>query len=172
MSELELSEDLLSALVDGELDDAARVAVESRLASSEEWQAVLTEVTETRAAIRGLGPVEAPAGFWERVLAEAPSDDAVVDLAARRRERRRSDVRPSPRIVRVRDASRTRRVAMLAGVAAAAAFVVGVAAVPSTSSDRVRPPVAAFSDAHSTRSSVGEDAISTLAPVAVSSFGR
>lgn len=163
MSELDLSEDLLSALVDGELDDATRVAVEARLASDPDWQAVLAEVSETRAAIRGLGAVDAPAGFWERVLAEEPSGGTVVDLTARR-DRRRV---PAPSRV-----GAGRRVAMLAGVAAAAAFVVGVAAFPSTSPDRVQPPVAAFSEAHSTRSSVGNDAISTLAPVAVSSFGR
>ncbi|HUV10886.1 MAG TPA: hypothetical protein VMX12_07895, partial [Acidimicrobiia bacterium] len=69
MSERQLSEDLLSALLDGELDDDARVQVEARLASSAEWQTVLAEIAETRAALRGLGAVAAPDGFWDQVLA-------------------------------------------------------------------------------------------------------
>ena len=159
MSERELSEDFLSALLDGELDDDARVQVEARLASSAEWQTVLAEIAETRAALRGLGAVAAPDGFWDQVLA---NEDVVDDLAAHRATRQLPGASTKHR----------GRVAMLAGVAAAAAFVVGVAAVPSSPPDRVQPPVAAFSDAHATRSSVGDDAISTLAPVAVSSFGR
>ena len=151
MSDRRLTEDLLSALLDDELDIATRGVVDVRLAQSTEWQGVLAEVSETRAALRGLGTVDAPAGFWDRVLA---TDDAVVDLTAGRSQHR------------------GRAVAALAGVAAAAAFVVGVVAFPSAAPDRVRPPVAAFSDAHATRSSVGDDAISSLASVGVSRFGR
>lgn len=150
MSEPTLSEDLLSALVDGELDPAIRADVEVRLASDPEWQAVLAEIADTRAAIRGLGAVEVPDGWLDRVLASGQ----VVDLDARRASRRSG-----------------RRLAALTGVAAAA-FVVGVVAVPSREPERVRPPVAAFSDAHATRSSVGDDAISSIASVGLSRFGR
>jgi anti-sigma factor RsiW len=153
MNERPLTEDLLSALLDDEVDAPTRTEVEARLAVSAEWQSVLAEVAETRAALRGLGAVDAPEGFWSRVL---QSDDVVVDLTARR----------APRSVR------TRRFVALGGAAAAAAFVVGVVAFPSAAPDRVRPPVAAFSDAHASRSSVGTDAISTLASVGVSRFGR
>ncbi len=151
MPDRRLTEDLLSALLDGELDPDTRTAVEARLAESAEWQRVLAEVAETRAALRGLGSVDAPVEFWDRVLA---TDDAVIDLTARRTHRR------------------GRAVVALAGIAAAAVFVVGVVAFPSAAPDRVRPPVAAFSDAHATRSSVGADAISSLASVGVSRFGR
>lgn len=159
MSERPLTEDLLSALLDDELDAATRVEVEARLAISADWQATLTELTETRTALRGLGAVDAPDEFWERVLA---SDDVVVDLAARHGRRHG----------RGRGHGRRRRVVALAGVAAAAVFAVGVVAFPTSTPDRVRPPVAAFSDAHASRSSVGTDAISTLASVGVSRFGR
>lgn len=151
MGDRRLTEDLLSALLDDELDLDTRSAVEARLAESAEWQRVLAEVAETRASLRGLGTVDAPAEFWDSVLAV---DGAVIDLTARRAR------------------GRGRAAVALAGVAAAAAFVVGVVAFPSTAPDRVRPPVAAFSDAHAERSSVGADAISSLASVGVSRFGR
>ena len=84
----EMDESILSAYVDGELDDDARTAVEQRLAESGEWPSVLEEVRATRDAVRSLPSVDAPAGYWNRVLDAGGSD--VVDLAAARDRRART----------------------------------------------------------------------------------
>jgi hypothetical protein len=109
---------------------------------------------------------DGPAEFWERLLvtglddealdggfadpvlvADADGVDAPVDLAEQRRRRRPS-----------------RWVAAAAGVAAA--FVIGaVVFVPQERS--VTPPVAAFTQAHNVRSSLQDDAVSSLVPLAV-----
>jgi len=153
MSEHELSEDLLSAYLDDELDASERADVEARLAGSSEWRANLDEVRDTRDGLRGLPAVEGPPEFWARVMAgdaiEGDTEqDRVVDLGAERRRRR------VPRWGLA-----------VAGAAAAAVIVVGVVAVPQQ--NRVRPAVAALTDEHAARSSVGNDVISSLASIAV-----
>jgi len=153
VSEHELTEDLLSAYVDDELDAGARADVEARLAASSEWQAIRDEVRETRDGLRGLPQVDGPPEFWTRIMAGDPlQDDAekdqVIDLASERRRRR---------IPRWGIA--------VAGAAAAAVVVIGVVAVPQP--DRVRPAVAVLSNEHAARSSVGNDVISSLASIAV-----
>jgi anti-sigma factor RsiW len=154
MSEHELSEDLLSAYLDDELDAGARADVEARLATSSEWQAILDEVRDTRDALRGLPAVKGSPEFWTRVMAGVALKDGVVDLASERRRRRMP-----------------RWGLAVAGAAAAAVVVVGVVAVPQQ--DRVRPAVAALTDEHAARSSVGNDVISSLASIAVSTrLGR
>ena len=122
---------------------------------------MLSEISETRAAVRALGAVAAPEGFWNRVLAHVDAREPTAPIVDLTTQRMRRAARPSGR-----------RVATLAAAAAAAAFVVGVVAVPSAQVERVRPAVATFSQDHATRSSVGDDAISSLASVAVSKFGR
>lgn len=152
----ELSEDLLSAYADGELDPATRAAVEQRLAGSEEtseetsaeWRAVLREVEETRALLRGLPVRDAPPDFWagaREAVAAAPDEAEVVPIQ-RARDRRH----------------RVWRVA--AGVAAAAAVVVAVIVVPTRG--QARPPVATMLGAHAARASLADEPISQLAPVA------
>ena len=158
MSEHDLTEDLLSAYLDDELDAGARADVEARVAASSEWQAILDEVRDTRDGLRGLPALDGPPEFWARVMAGAAlQGDAleggaervqVVDLDAERRRRR------VPRWGLA-----------VAGTAAAAAVVIGVVAVPQQ--DRVRPAVAALTDEHAARSSVGNDVISSLASIAV-----
>ena len=153
MSEHELSEDLLSAYLDDELDAGARADVEARLAASSEWQEILDEVRETRDGLRGLPALDGAPEFWARVLADdalqgAAEPDQVIDLASERRRRRMP-----------------RWGIAVAGAAAAAVVVIGVVAVPQP--DRVRPAVAALSDEHAARSSVGNDVISSLASIAV-----
>jgi anti-sigma factor RsiW len=155
-----LPEDLLSAYVDGELDDATRTAVDARLAESAEWRAVLADVQAARDAVRSLPLRDAPDGFWERLLAsdDAPdgpdqgsggaSDSTVVDLGAARAKRRRAA-----------------RFVAFAASAAAAIVIVAVAVVPSQ--DRVKPAVATFTNAHAVRSSVGNDVVSNVAGEAV-----
>jgi anti-sigma factor RsiW len=145
----EMDEDLLSAYIDGELDAATRDAVETRLAASPEWRAVLAEVREARDAVRGLPVRDAPPGFWDGILRErSDAPAAVVDLDAARLHRR----------------PRTARWAAI-GAAAAAAAIVAVAVIPGES--KVRPAVATFTDAHAVRSSVDGDAVSNLAGVTV-----
>jgi anti-sigma factor RsiW len=144
MSEHELTEDLLSAYLDGELEAGARADVENRLADSGEWRTILDEVRDTRDAVRRLPAVDGPTEFWARVMA----DDTVVDLASERRRRRMP-----------------RWGLAVAGAAAAAVVVIGVVAVPQP--NRVHPAVATLSDEHAARSSVGNDVISSLASIAV-----
>ena len=75
-----LDPDMLSAYLDGELTDAERAAVDAQLASSPEWRAELAEVRAARDALRGLSERDAPAGFWDAVLANvAASDDDATD---------------------------------------------------------------------------------------------
>lgn len=150
-------EELLSAFLDGECTAAERASLEARLASSAELRAVLDDVRAARAAVRALPPRDAPPEFWARILATEPGTGAdpapVVDLATARRSRRPA-----------------RWVAAVAS-AAAAAVIAAVVLVPEPES--VTPPVATFTDAHAVRSSLQEDAVGALAPIAVQAgFGR
>ena len=151
MSVEHLHEDALSAYLDDELDATARAEVETRLAESADWRAILDELRETRGALRALPPVDASPAFWQRVL----GNDDVIDLASARREQQR---RRAPWKLAV------------ASAAAAVVIVVGVAAIPQR--DKVKPAVASFTDAHAARSSMNEDVVSNLASVGIPGFGR
>ncbi len=134
-----LPEDVLSAYLDGELSAHERAAVERELAASPSWSAILREVREVRAAVRGLPVPEPPEDVFERVLREP---------------------------VGVASGSTRRRVLgpwrWAAGGAAAAAVVVAFA-VPSP--HRVTPSVPNQVDSHVTRASLTQDPIMELAPV-------
>ena len=153
-------EDVLSAYLDGECTDDERARVEGELASSPDLRAVLAEVAEARDAVRALPLRDAPPEFWARLLAadpqpvpaDAPSVPAPVDLAEARRRR-----------------SPGRWLAAAAGVAAAA-VIAAVILVPQPQT--VTPPVGAFTDAHAVRSSLQDDAVSSLAPLAVAAGFR
>lgn len=134
-------EDLLSAYLDDELSAQDRALVEGRLFESAEWRAVLVELRETRELLRGLPVREAPPGFIDGLLQS--DDNAPVLLDAKRR--------------------RARIAGWIAGAAAAAA-IVAVVLVPSQT--RVKPAVATFVNTHAARSSVSEEPVSALAPVA------
>ena len=67
MTEPEHLGDLLSALVDGELDAADEAQARAHLAGCAWCQAELTWITEGRDAVRGLPAVEPPFGFYERM---------------------------------------------------------------------------------------------------------
>jgi anti-sigma factor RsiW len=139
-----MDESVLSAYADAELDADARAEVEARLAESPEWRAVLDEVRATRDAVRGLSPVAAPPGFWERVLATDPE----VVILATARERR----------------SHVHRWTALAAATAAAA-VLGVAVVPR--SEPVEPALATLTQVHAERASLGNDVVTNLAGAVV-----
>lgn len=150
-------EDLLSAYLDGECTEAERGQVEQQLATSAETRAVMADLTFVRDAVRALPLRDASPQFWATVLdAEPVSDDAgsadVVDLEAAGRRRRPSR--------------------WLAGAvsATAAAVIAAVVLVPTPQS--VTPPVAAFTDAHAVRTSLQDDALSSLAPLAVAAGFR
>jgi hypothetical protein len=131
-----------------------RALVESRLAESEEWRAVLDEVRETRALLRGLPVQDAPDGFW----------DSMLDVRADDEDGAGEDGEDAP-VVAIGSGRRSRgkrAVAWLAGAAAAAA-VVAVLVVPSQT--KVKPSVATLVNQHAARSSVTEEPVSQLAPV-------
>lgn len=58
----------LSALLDGELDDAAREAVTAHLADCEECRAYFAELTALRDAMGDMDEIEPPEGFTESVM--------------------------------------------------------------------------------------------------------
>ena len=134
-------EELLSAYLDGEVSPEERALVEEQLEQSSEWRAVLTEVRETRALVCALPERDAPDGFWSGVLDDAP---APVSLDSRR--------------------TRRGRVAGWIAGAAAAAAIAAVVFVPRES--EVKPRVATLVTSHAARSSVSEEPVSQLAPVA------
>lgn len=145
----ELTEDLLSAYADDELDAATRARVEARLAEDESWRAVLREVEETRALVRSAAVHEAPAGCWTDVhQAVAAGDEEPAEPA------------PTAAVAPLR--SRRKRLSIAAGVAAAA-VVAAVIVVPTPS--RTRPPVAAMVDSHAARASLTGEPVSTLTPM-------
>ena len=132
-----LSEDMISAYVDGELSAEQRAAVEQELATSVAWSAVLVEITDVRARVRALPVPVAPAGFWDALLEG------------------RDAIHPG-----------RRRLGGPLGWAAGgvAAAVVAVAfLVPAP--HRASPSVATLVDSHATRSSLSQDPITQLAPI-------
>ena len=140
----ELSEDLLSAYVDDELDDETRAALDARLATSPEWRAILDEV---RAAARG-GARPCPASRWRPPpgTASSPRSPPTNPHPTRPRPRRRSP------LLRLRRAATTRPARWIGGVAAAAAVVVAALVLPTQA--QVTPKVGTFSTEQSARASV------------------
>ena len=161
------NEDLLSAYVDGEVNDEQRAMVEARLAESPSTRALLAEVEAARDAVRALPMRDAPPEFWARILDGTglePADlaDPVVADA------------PAPVVPVVplesRRTSRLPRWVAVAGGAAAAAMIAAVVLVPGPR--HVDPPVASFTEAHAVRNSLDTDAVSSLAPVALAAGFR
>jgi anti-sigma factor RsiW len=139
----QLSEEVLSAYLDGECTDAERRAVDARLETDAEWRALLDEVRGTRDALRSLPRREPPPGFL----------DGLVETHA-----------VSSR------AHRTRRPRVLAGLAAAAAIAVAfLVATPSGSDNDVAPPIASLADSHGATVSLQSDPLSGLVPIAANS---
>ena len=142
--------DVLSALLDGELPLPQEEAARAHLAACPRCAEELAAVQQARTWLRGLPPVDAPFGFYERILLAHPARVAAF-----------APVRPSLRPG--------------AGMAAlgAAAPAVAVLGVGSPSPRPVSPAVPRLVEAHATSASVGADLLSKLAPVGVPvSFGR
>jgi hypothetical protein len=62
----------LSEFIDGELDGAARAALDTHLATCESCRGVVADLMRLRDAARGLGPVAPPAHVWTSVQASLP----------------------------------------------------------------------------------------------------
>jgi anti-sigma factor RsiW len=146
----ELTEDLLSAYADDELDASTRARVEARLADDESWRAVLEEIEETRALVRGAAVRDAPSGFWSDVHDAVAADSQEPAEVA------------GPATVTTLRSRRRTRWSIAAGVAAAA-VVVAVIVLPTPS--RTRPPVATQVDTHAARASLTGEPVSTLSPM-------
>jgi len=151
--------DLLSAYLDGELEDASRAEVDARLTASPEWRAELDEVRSARTMLRAVARRDPPDGFWDAVLAgvdadaASPADDPAADVPVvgigehrAERERRRGPGRW-----------------VATAFAAAAAVALAVLIVPQR--DTVTPDVAAVVVAHGAQASDQGDPVSTITPV-------
>jgi anti-sigma factor RsiW len=159
-----MNEDVWSAYLDGECDDDERAWVEQQIADGGADSAVLADLRAARDAVRALPQRDAPPEFWARILAEDPHPTSEFEGAFVAGD---TDV---PTDLAVRRAQRPRHARRWFGAAAAvvvAAVVTAVVLVPGERS--VTPPVATFTDAHAVRSSLQDDAISSLAPLAVRS---
>ena len=133
--------ELLSALLDGELDAAEEREVRALLDRSEAAREELDGLSRVRLLVRDLDAVEPPAGFLE-ALAPAPAVSASSDVAPSG-----PTSLTSARAARARRA-RTRRWPLVsaAAVAAAAAIVLVLGLTPLT--DKVVPPVHAYAERH------------------------
>ena len=129
--------------------------VEARLAASVELRAELDEITVARAAVRGLPRREAPAGFWDTVLANVEAaDDERADAAAAE----------GATVVAIESRrNRKSRAGWIAGAAAVAAAVIAVVVVPGRTA--VRPNVTAVATQHGAATSDVGDSISSLVPM-------
>ena len=140
--------DALSALLDGELPAAQQEVAHAHLAACPRCEEELAAVRQARSWVRALPSVDAPFGFYERMLLDrAPA----VAAGARAATRRRAGL-------------------AALGAAAAAATVLGIG---SPSPRPVSPSVDRMVEAHATGASMGADLLSKLAPVGVPvTFGR
>ncbi|MDQ1396622.1 MAG: hypothetical protein QOG64_1881 [Acidimicrobiaceae bacterium] len=134
--------DLISALLDGELDPVEQAAARDHLQGCAACQTELQATSRAKAMVRALPMLDPPFGVIEPIL-----------VPARPGSRRAAGGRPR------------RAPVVLAAGAAAAAAVVLLSIVPGHQ-PAVKPPVATFVDAHAA-ASTGGDPISGLAPVAV-----
>jgi anti-sigma factor RsiW len=145
--------DFLSGYLDNELTVDERVEVEAQLAASPELRAELEEVSIARAAVRGLPQHDAPAGFWDAVLAD-------VEVAAFHEElgdENATVVAIEPR------RNRRVRAGWIAGAVAVAAAIIAVIIVPGRTS--VHPNVTAVATQHGASTSNVGDSISSLVPI-------
>src|SRR4051794_38035441 len=140
--------DLLSALLDGELEYGEAAGARAHLQGCPFCRAELEATATTRALVRGLPMIDPPAGLIEGVLLQ-PANVIPLGAARDRGAVHRRLARP---------------LAALGGVAAAAAVI--VLSLSPRPPHTATPPVSTFVDAHAGASSNG-DPVSGLAPVAV-----
>jgi anti-sigma factor RsiW len=136
--------DMLSALLDGELPVAQADQARAHVAACPSCAYELAAVTQARAWVRALPPVEPPFGFYERMLLDR-HQPAAAAFGARHNLRRRAGL-------------------AALGAAAAAVTVLGVG---SPAAQPVSPAVPRLVEAHAASASVGADLLSKLAPMGV-----
>ncbi len=129
-----LTDDRLSAWLDGELAPAERAELDDELARSAHLRAEIEAISAMRGLVRSLPPVEPPFGFFERVLRTAPP-------ASTRRPPTRSP-------------ARRRLVGSVIAVAAAWLLILGFGA--GVGALRVVPPLDALADRHATAYAAGD----------------
>ncbi len=144
--------DALSALLDGELGDAAAAAARAHLATCSMCETELAEIDQARSWLRDLPPVEPPADFVEHLIAASPSPspDATVTPIGEAPSRRRQW-----------------RVGV-AAMSACAAVTVAILSVTAPRDPPASPPLGRFIVAHETEVGVG-DPVSELATAVVPS---
>jgi hypothetical protein len=124
--------ELLSAHLDGAVSPEERALAEQWIASSPDARAEYESLAAVKAVLGGLGEVEPPFGFYDRMLRQGtpePEVTSAVDRAAGRAPSRR------------RRSGRSAAAVAAAVVASAAAFVViGGTSAPA---EAVRPPIEA-----------------------------
>lgn len=137
--------DLISALLDDELDTGAAANVAARIAADPDWAAEFAAVTSARELVRALGPVPMPEGFPDGFIAtllEAGHADLSRRMLAARRAR-------------------------LAGTAVAAAAIAAAFLLPGGSqTPAVRPAIEESADGHAVNAALADDPVSQLAPAA------
>jgi anti-sigma factor RsiW len=151
--------DFLSGYLDDELAPAERVEVEARLSASPELRAELDDVRMARDAVRALPRRDAPAGFWDAVVAHvetAPDDDVAASPAD-------GELAPVRELGERRERTRNVPWRWIGGAVAAAAVAIAVFVVPGRT--QVRPNVRAVATQHGAVSSDMGDSISPLATI-------
>lgn len=150
-----LGADALSAYLDGECSEAERNEVEARLAESAEWRAELEEVRGVRAMLRSVAARDAPAGFWDDVLAHVAAAE-ITDPTDQAHEDASADV--------VSLGERRRKPGRWIATAFAAAAAVGLAVIIVPQRHTVRPDVAAVVAQHGAQTSDHFGPIGTITP--------
>src|SRR4051794_14703351 len=144
--------DLVSALLDGEMEYEEAAAARAHLQGCPFCRAELDATASTRTLVRSLPMMEPPAGLIDGILAIPPESEAPADAAGN------AGVVPMA-AARRRSLARSRPLVAIAGIAAAVAMFAIV--VAPHDSRTVKPPVSTFVDAHATSSS-GDDPITGL----------
>jgi anti-sigma factor RsiW len=132
--------ELLSALLDGAVTDDERATAEAWLERSAEARAEYATLAQVKAALGGMGEVEPPFGFYDRMLRQGTPEPEVTSAVDRKAGRSKLPRRLAG--------------AAVAAIGAAAALVV----IGGTKQDDVLPPIEAVAagDADDVRTFDGE----------------